>query len=132
LAIGSVNSAINAEHSADGSCGSFPNCRTFTVTGRHLYLQLLTVHSWSDPHCESLRAVCGSLFAASGQNLPRAAALHAAFLGPWGWSANPLAAISTQRMSRFTTPFSAETVLITSDFHAQPFYGKAFLVLSPV
>src|ERR1035438_10174582 len=85
-----------------------------------------------EPHRESLRASLGSESATSGQNRPRAAALQAGFLGNRGCSANPLAATSTQRMIRFTTPFSVETAGSTRAFHPERDYGKAMLVLSPL
>jgi hypothetical protein len=120
---------MSTAHSADGSCGPFPNCRTFTLTGRQRYLQALTVHSSSDPHSDSLRAICGSRFAASGQNLPRAAALQAAFPGAWGWSANPRRYQQTKEDS-LHDPFSAEIARRTGGFRVPWDYGKAGLVLS--
>jgi hypothetical protein len=72
-----------------------------------LYLKAPSEHISSDPHCDSWRANRGSLFAASGQNRPRAEELHAGFRGIRGCSANPLTTASIQRTIRFTSPFSA-------------------------
>jgi hypothetical protein len=123
---------MTATHASVGGWGVFPNWRTFTDTGRHLYLQVVVVHISRAPHCDNLRAALGSELAASGQNCPRVAALHAGFLNASGWFANPLAASRTQRIIGFTTSFSAKTIRRSMVSAPKLSYGKGLPVLLPL